>query len=186
MDEVVHSAVLQFMPLEETGELANIGAVIYCPHLRSISYEILKLEEAGRILDFFAPMRPTVLQQALHQAEAALRAAAFDIATTGANEYARRRDLWQKLFDSKIVNCRIVPQRTTVTADGQRVLARLMSTLVRRHIPPGQRPASNMATPSPHSAITSALQTWPPRAADLGEGSDDEASSRERPTRPGT
>lgn len=56
-------AIVQFMPYAETGEFANVGAVLFCPAQRYFDFRLTPLR--ARITQFFRELETVALREAL-------------------------------------------------------------------------------------------------------------------------
>ena len=65
-------ALIQFMPYSETGEFANIGVLLVCPHTGHWIYK-LETQKHKRYTDFFDGLTHAVYRDAVHTIEAELK-----------------------------------------------------------------------------------------------------------------
>jgi hypothetical protein len=66
MGQVCQYHIIQFQPYAETGELANIGVVLFAPRARRLLFKLLEPSQQTRITQFFQTLEPRLLTNILH------------------------------------------------------------------------------------------------------------------------
>lgn len=127
-------AIVQFMPYVETGEFANVGVVLVCPHTGYFGFQ-LQTRRYARITAFFDELKARVYLEAIKALEHELARIAGVVKTsarTGPTDAQQLRDLFIGLVHPREAILRFGQPRSLLTTAPEAAVGELFRHYVER------------------------------------------------------